>query len=122
MNNIKDYNIDDKHLCEIYSSRACDEFEPSDMSNKQEFSKKINLKYLVKDKNEDKSHDSPSEYSDVINWGNISLNNETSSSGKTMKNNTLPWRRWVSNKIKRKPKNNNNYLDKAPVTRKVWQE
>ena len=119
MNNLKEDIIDDKHLCQIYGPHACEGLEHSDMYINKKISTKKNLHYLVHDES---SLDSPCEYSDVVNWGNISLNNETPPSGEKI-NNTLPWRRWVSNKIKRKPKNNNNtYLDKAPVTRKVWQE
>ena len=126
MNQFKEESVENKQLCEIYGDHTHDEFENSVMLNKQEFSKKINLQSLVQDTNEENTHDSPNEYSDVINWGNISLNNESISSGKKM-HNTLPWRRWFSNKIKRNSKNyfgnnENTYLDKAPVTRKVWQE
>jgi hypothetical protein len=126
MNQFKEEHVKDKQLCETYKHHTRDEFEHSVMLNNQDFSKKINLQNLVQDTNEENTCDSPSEYSDVINWGNISLNNETTSSGKKM-NNTLPWRRRFSNKIKRKSKNyfgnnENTYLDKAPVTRKVWQE
>lgn len=112
-------------FCEINGYNSCDKYIHNDILNKQAFSKKTHLQYLVQDKNEEKLYDSDSdcEYSEVVDWGNI--NNESVSRKK--RNKTLPWRRWFSNKIKRKPKNNscfdeNNYYDKVPVTRKAWQE